>query len=124
MVKSESDNEYANEEHNTELPSEAPGAVVCGNTLRNNNATMFVNIATRDNHGDAVSSPEKDFPLPTDNATVHADRNIYYFCTINYNCQGGSMSDCDHQPIPSPRRKRARTEQPDQDHTTENDESP
>ena len=64
VVKSESDNEYANEEHNTELPSEAPGAVVCGNTLRNNNATMFVNIATRDNHGDAVSSPEKDFLSP------------------------------------------------------------
>lgn len=113
QVESEEHYVTTNDTNDTEFPTEAPGAVVCGNTLTNNNASMFVNIQQFKN-GETVSDRGQKIPLPTDVAPVNAGKNVYYFCTINYNCQGASLTDSDDLPCPSPEmvqpRKRARLE--------------
>ena len=69
------------------LPSEAPGAVVCGNTVTNSNGTAYFNIATNDNHGDGTNNAKRQ-ALPTSTeesgSSVNAGGGIYYFCTLNY----------------------------------------
>ena len=78
------------------LPSEAPGAVVCGITVTNSNGTAYFNIATNDNHGDGqdVTHNVKRQALPksTENpgSSVNAGGGIYYFCTLN--CYYGASS--------------------------------
>eukprot|EP00890_Picochlorum_soloecismus_P004626 jgi/Picsp_1/5164/NSC_02527-R1_---NA--- len=106
------------------LPSEAPGAVVCGNTVTNSNGTAYFNIATNDNHGDHHhdgTNTAKRQALPTaieeSGSSVNAGGGIYYFCTMNY-YYGTSSSTREENPVSMGDegmhgRKRARVEDHD-----------
>lgn len=42
------------------------------------------------------------FPLPTESEHVNAGKNVFYFCTRNYNYPGASLTACDDLPSSSP----------------------